>query len=113
MPDTTQTTDFDSTIHLLQQDPASVDLAVVINIIERWEHQLQGTNIFEDLMELKQAILNGNSTELENLLRDLGEKTVAAAGSAREDGEDEVAAKIEEIGKLLSQASHTVQQQLQ
>ncbi|MBD2463680.1 hypothetical protein H6G89_22015 [Oscillatoria sp. FACHB-1407] len=109
MPDTTQTTDFDSTINLLQQDLSSVDLALAINIIERWEHQLQGTDIFEDLMELKQAILNGNLTELENLLRDLGEDTTATADSAREDGANEVAVKIEQIGKLLSQASQNVQ----
>lgn len=108
MADTTQTTDFDSTIDLLQQDLSSVDLALAVTIIERWEHQLQGTDIFEDLMELKQAILNGSFTEAKKLLSDLGEATIAAAGRIREDGADEVAAKIEQIGQLLSQASHNV-----
>ena len=108
MPDSTQNTNFDSTINLLQQDLSSVDLALAINLIEQWENQLQGTDIFDDLMELKQAILNGNATELENLLRDLGEDTAAMAGSVREDGADEIATKIEQIGKLLSQASHSV-----
>jgi hypothetical protein len=108
MSDTLQTTDFDSTIDFLQQDLASVDLALAINIIERWEHQLQGTDLFRDLMELKQAILNGNLTELETCLRNVGEATTATAGSVRGDGADEIAAKIEQIGKLLSQISHTV-----
>lgn len=108
MPDITQTTDFDSTINLLQQDLSSVDIALAINIIERWENQLQGTDIFEDLSELKQAILNGNLTELENLLRDLGEDISATAVRVREDGAAEVAAKVEQIGKLLLQASGNV-----
>lgn len=108
MPDTTQATDFDSTISLLQQDLSSVDLALAISMIERWENQLQGTDIFGELMELKQSILNGNVTNLENLLRDLGEDTLAKASCVREDGFPEVAAKIEQIGKLLAQASHNV-----
>lgn len=108
MSDITQATDFDSTINFLQQDLSSVDLALAINIIERWENQLQGTDIFKDLMELKQAILNGNSTDLKNLLRALGEDTAAVAGSVREDGVAEVAAKIEQISTLLSQASNNV-----
>lgn len=108
MADTTQTTDFDSTIHLLQQDLASVDVAVAVNLIERWEHQLQDSDLFDALMELKQAILDGNVAELEELLRDLGEDTTAAAASARQDGATEIAAKVEQIGQLLSRASQTV-----
>lgn len=108
MPDTTQSTNLDSTIHLLQQDLSSVDTALAISIIERWETQLQETDIFKDLSELKQAILNGDLRNLENLLRDLGEDTSAAAAHIREDGSAEVAAKAEQVGKLLSQASQQV-----
>ena len=108
MSDTTQTTDFDSTINFLQQDLASVDISLAINFIERWENQLQGTDIFEDLMELKQAILNGNRTDIENLLRDLGEDTAATASDVRQNGSVEIATKIEQISQLLSQASRNV-----
>jgi len=111
MPDTTQTNDLDSTINLLQQELASVDIALALNIIERWEYQLQGSDIFGDLMELKQAILNGNLIELENLLRDLGDNTSAIAGKVSQDGTGEVAAKIEQIGHLLAQASRNLSNQ--
>lgn len=107
MPDPTQTADFESTINLLQQDLSSVDTALAINIIERWQHQLQGTDLFAKLTELKQAIFNGNLTELENRLREVGEETSAIAASVREDGAVEVAA-LEQISKLLLQASQNV-----
>ncbi|GAB4365905.1 MAG: hypothetical protein Kow00121_02790 [Elainellaceae cyanobacterium] len=108
MSDTTQAANFDSTINLLKQDLSSVDVALAVSLIEEWENQLQGTEIFEDLMELKQAILDGNLTELETLLRDLGEDTSAIASSLREEGSAEVAAKVEQVSKLLSQASRNV-----
>lgn len=107
MPDTTQTTNFDSTIHLLQQDLASVDLAVAILVIERWEKQLQGTDLFEDLSELKQAILNGNTTDIAKLLSELSEDTSAMTDSVKEESA-EVAAKVEQIGTLLSQAGRSL-----
>lgn len=83
MSETTQAADFDATINFLKQDLASVDLAVAITYIEQWENQLQGTDIFQNLMELKQAILDGNIIELETLLRDLGENTTAFANDVR------------------------------
>jgi uncharacterized protein YPO0396 len=123
MPDTTETTELndnlDSTIHLLQQDLASVDLAVALVFIERWEKQLHETDIFNDLSELKQALLNGSTAKMTKILSRLGEETLAmaasmddASGAAQvpvgdtvEESESEtVVAKIEQIGTLLSQA---------
>lgn len=106
MPDITATTDFDETIHLLQQDPASASPAVAVALIERWEQQLQDSDIFSDLTELKQAILAGNTTDIANLLSNLGQKTSAAAAGAREQVPADVVAKIQQIGDLLSQAGH-------
>ncbi len=108
MPEATQAADFDATINFLKQDLASVDLAVAINYIEQWENQLQGTDIFQNLMELKQAILDGNLTELENTLRDLGEDTTAVAHDVHAEGSTAIAEKVEQIGRLLSQASRNV-----
>ena len=105
MPETTRAADFDRTIELLQQDLASVDLALALHYMTQWENQLEGTEIFRDLMELKQSLLDGNLTELETLLHHLSEETIAMAHVAYEDGEAEIAAKIEQIGQLLSQAS--------
>jgi hypothetical protein len=108
MPDTTQTADFDTTIHFLQQDLASADLALAINYIEQWENQLQETDIFQNLMELKQSILDGNLTELEKILRRLGESTTATANDIRKDNSETIAAKVEQIGQLLIEASRHV-----
>ncbi len=82
MSDTTQTTDFDSTIQILQQDLASADSALAILMIERWQERLQGTDLFRNLSELKQAILNGNTTNIEKLLSELGKETLKMATSA-------------------------------
>jgi hypothetical protein len=105
MSDTTQTTDFDSTIRLLQQDLASLDLVVAIALIERWERQLQGTALFGNLSELKQAILDGNTTDAAKLLNHLSEGTSAMAASV---ADESAAAKITELGRVLAQASNAL-----
>ncbi|MBW4518569.1 MAG: hypothetical protein KME16_02395 [Scytolyngbya sp. HA4215-MV1] len=105
--DTTQATDLESTIHLLQQNLASADPVVAIVLIERWEKQLQETEIFGDLGELKQAVLSGNISDISKLLKALGQETSAAAAEI-EDESAEMAAKIEEMGKLLAQAGNTL-----
>lgn len=101
MTDTTQTTDFQSTIHLLEQDLSSVDPALAILMIERWEERLQGTEIFGDLVELKQAILNGNMTNLEKFLGNLSQKTLKIANSL----EAKPAENAKQIATLLSEKS--------
>lgn len=107
MPDNPQTADLDSTIRLLQQDPKSVDLAVAIVLIERWESQLQGTDIFSSLSELKQGILGGSVTNTQKMLSELSQEVLAMTASVREDSA-EMAAKLEEISKLLTQAADRV-----
>lgn len=109
MPDITEMTDLDTTIHLLQQDPASASPAVAVALIERWEQQLQGSDIFENLTELKQAILASNTTEISKILSELGHKTSAAAADAHEQASADTIAKIQQIGELLSQAGHASQ----
>lgn len=108
MPETAQMADFDATIHFLQQDLASVDIPLALNYIAQWEHKLQGTEIFQDLMNLKQAILDGHLAELEETLRKVSEDTIATANKMRGSGFSEAAAKIEQIGQLLAQASRNV-----
>ncbi|MCU0570100.1 MAG: hypothetical protein MUF49_26450 [Oculatellaceae cyanobacterium Prado106] len=108
MPKSSQTADFDTTIEFLQRDLASEDIAIAVYHIEQWEHLLQGTDIFRDLMELKQAMLDGHVTELENMLQDLGADTIDTAHRLRETGSEEMAAKIERIGQLLTEASQHV-----
>ena len=105
MPDTPQTSDLDSTIHLLQQDPKSIDLAVAIVLIERWESQLQGMDIFGSLSELKQGILSGKVTNSQKMLNELSQEVLAISASVREDSA-EMAAKLEEISELLPQLAN-------
>jgi hypothetical protein len=109
MADTTETADFDSTINILRQDLNRVDLALVIAMIDRWEDQLQGTNLFAALSELKQSLLSGNEIEIAKLLNSLGQETMTVAKSG-EDLPTAVAAKIEEIGTLLLQAGNALKQ---
>jgi hypothetical protein len=99
MADTTQTTDLDLTIHLLQQDLSTVDTALAIMTIERWEEHLQGTDIFKDLSELKQALLNGRNDDVQSLLRALSEKTNLMADSLS----GEPAEQTKQIAALLVQ----------
>ncbi|WP_088893879.1 hypothetical protein [Leptolyngbya ohadii] len=113
MPETTQTSDLipvlDTTIHFLQQDLASADLALAVNYIEQWENLLQETGMFHELMELKQVILDGNLTALQKMLHKVGEDTAANANGIRENGSEAIAAKVAQIGQLLVQASQQIQ----
>ena len=76
-----------------------------IAIIENWQKQLAGTDIAEELDELKSILADGgdNSEVLSSLLADLGEDTIAMAES--DDINEDVAIKIEQLGELLSQMS--------
>lgn len=104
MADITQTPDFDTTLTLLQQDYESVSPAAAIAEIELWQHQLQGTDIFDDLSELKRAILNNETSTIAKILADLGKKTSMAAANADSDVPAETIAKIQHLGSILSQA---------
>lgn len=108
MADTTETTDFESTINFLKGDLASASIPLAVNIIERWEHRLQDTQMFEDLRELKQALLEGNTTELKQYLNKLSDETEMAAAELRAQSATDDASQIGQIGKLLAKASEAI-----
>lgn len=103
MVDRTSTVDIDTTIALLQQDFASIPIEEIIFVIERWQHQLQGTDLFEDLGELKQAILDVRTTAIAEILVNLGEDVTAA-----KDIPPDVAPKLEQLGAILAQVGNTL-----
>lgn len=121
--DSTLASDLDSTVHLLQQDPASASPAVAIALIERWEHHLRGTAMFEPLSELKQAILNSNTTDMADLLSRLASETSKAIVTKQDQGSNEAAkaiaaerdqqpadmlTKLEQISQLLTDAGRSL-----
>jgi hypothetical protein len=104
MADTTRTIDIDTTIAALQQGLTSVPIEQAISIIKSWQQQLQGTDLAEDLGDLKQALTNGDSSSIAQILSDLGEDTSESAASATVD----IAVKVEQLGELLSQAGQSL-----
>lgn len=97
-------TTMDSTINILQQDLNTVDTAVALALIEQWENQLQETEIFTQLSELKQAILNGNTSPIPELLNGLAQSTSTDNAFIREQVPDEMEAQVSQISELLSRA---------
>lgn len=104
MTDSTRTVDLDTTISALQQELTSIPTDQAMTIIDSWQQQLQGTDIAEDLGELKQALSSGNAPAIANILTDLGEDTAASASNAPA----EVANKVEQLGRLLEQKGNTL-----
>lgn len=104
MAEQTSTVDIDMTIALLQQDLASVPIEEAILVIERWQHQLQGTDLFADLGELKQAILDMRTTATAEILVDLGEAVTTAA----RDTSPDVSPQLEQLGATLAQAGNAL-----
>jgi hypothetical protein len=102
MPDNTQTVDIDSTIAALQGDLTAISPEAAVSTIEAWQQQLQGTEIGETLGQLKLALTGGSvgAAAVSDLLADLGSQTLMAANAASGD----VAAKLQRLGQLLSQA---------
>ncbi|MCU0569909.1 MAG: hypothetical protein MUF49_25470 [Oculatellaceae cyanobacterium Prado106] len=96
----TQGVDLDTTIATLS-NPTEVPLEDAIALIESWQQQLQGNDIAEDLGELKEALQQGTSGEISQILADLGADTSETAMSLPVD----MAEKVQQIGKLLSQAA--------
>ena len=96
-----------STIAALQQGLTSIPADQAVAVIESWQQQLQGNDIAEDLGELKAALTAGSSSKgmsVSEILTDLGEDTSEAATSASGD----VAAKVKQLGELLSQAGKSL-----
>lgn len=96
-----QSVSFEPTIAALQQDPTTIPMSDAIALIESWQQQLQGHDIAEDLGELKQALQQGDTAQIATILADLGEDTTAVAA----DLPAEMAAQVQQIGQLLSQAA--------
>ena len=104
MADPTQTVSLDSTIAALQQDLTTIAPNDAIALIDGWQQQLQGTDLAEDLGELKQALMSGDTGAISSILSDLGEDTSEAATSA----DSGVASKVQQLGQLLSQAATSI-----
>lgn len=104
MADMMQTLDLDTTIAVLQQGVTPISIDEAMAIIDSWHQQLQGTDINQNLNELKQALIGGNTVAIAKLLVDLGEKTSAAAATANED----VATQVQKLANLLLQAGNSL-----
>lgn len=105
MADATQNIDIDSTISALQKDLTSIPSDQVMAIINTWQQQLSGTDLAEDLGELKEAIASGDTASIAEILVDLGEDTQNAGANATGD----VANKVQRLGDMLAQAGNSLQ----
>jgi hypothetical protein len=104
MADATKNVDLDSTISALQQDLSSIPTDQAIAIINNWQNQLSGTDLAEDLGQLKEAILSGDTNAIADLLVDLGEDSQSAAANATGD----VANKVQRLGEMLCEAGNAL-----
>ncbi|MGG6264626.1 hypothetical protein ACQ4M3_15220 [Leptolyngbya sp. AN03gr2] len=104
MADSVRTIDVDTTIAALQQGLTSIPVEQAIAVIESWQQQLQGTDLAEDLGDLKAALQQGDASMISQIMIDLGEDTSEAAADATGD----VAVKVEQLGELLSQAGESL-----
>jgi hypothetical protein len=88
----------------LQQGFTAIPVEQAIAVIDSWQQQLQGTDLAEDLGDLKAALTQGDVHSISQILSDLGEDTSEAAAEATGD----VAVKVEQLGELLSQAGQSL-----
>lgn len=102
----TQNVDLDTTISALRRGLTSIPVDQAIAVINSWQQQLSGTDLAEDLDELKLAITsnNGDRSALADILIDLGEDTSDAATNLSGD----VAAKVKQLAKLLTEAGESL-----
>ena len=100
-----QNVDLDTTISALQKGLTSIPASQAIAVIDSWQKQLEGTDLGEDLDQLKSALTSGDGASLADILTDLGEDTSEAASTASGDA----AAKLKQLGQLLSQAGQSLQ----
>jgi len=106
MADTTRVAaDLDSTIAALQQGLTSIPPDQALSVIDTWQQRLQGTDLAEDLGQLKDALANGGSSgALSSLLSDLGEDTGEVAANVPA----EIATKLQQLSQLLQQAGRSL-----
>jgi hypothetical protein len=100
-----QNVNLDTTIAALQKGLTSIPAEQAIAVIDSWQKQLEGTDLAQDLGELKSALTSGDSASIAEILTDLGEDTSEAASGAS----DDIAAKVEQLGQLLSEAGESLQ----
>ncbi|MEA5513169.1 hypothetical protein [Nodularia sp. UHCC 0506] len=105
MADAIKNVDIDSTISALQKNLTSIPTDQAMAIINTWQQQLSGTDLAEDLGELKEALLNGDTESIAQMLVDLGEDTQSAGTNATGD----IANKVQRLGELLCQAGNSLQ----
>ncbi|MBW4700193.1 MAG: hypothetical protein KME03_20275 [Aphanocapsa lilacina HA4352-LM1] len=92
----------DLTIAALQKGLTAIPPEQAVAVIDTWQQQLQGTDLAEDLGQLKTALTSGDVTgeSLKAILTDLGEDT----GEVAADADGAVATKLQQLSKLLTQA---------
>lgn len=105
MADAIKNVDLNSTISALQKDLSSIPTDQAMAIINAWQEQLAGTDIAEDLGELKDAIASGDTASISEILVDLGEDSKNTASSVTGD----VANKVQRLGDMLCQAGNSLQ----
>ena len=105
MADATQNIDIDTTISALQKNLTSIPTDQAMAIINTWQQQLSGTDLAEDLGELKEALLSGDTSSIAEMLVDLGEDTQSAGANATGD----IATKVQRLGEMLCEAGNSLQ----
>ncbi len=104
MADMMQTLDLNTTISVFQQDISSISMDEAMALIDNWHQQMQGTDIGQKLIELKQILIGGNTMSISKMLVDIGENiSVGAANST-----DDVAANVQKLGSMLVQAGNSL-----
>ncbi|QOV21384.1 hypothetical protein [Anabaenopsis elenkinii] len=105
MADAIQNVDLDSTISALQRELTSIPTDQAMAIINTWQQQLSGTDLAEDLGELKEALLSGDVDSIADLLVNLGEDTQNIAANTTGD----IANKVQRLGEMLCQAGSSLE----
>ena len=89
----------------MQKNLTSIPTDQAMAIINTWQQQLSGTDLAEDLGELKEALLSGDTESIAEMLVDLGEDTQSAGANATGD----IATKVQRLGEMLCEAGNSLQ----
>lgn len=103
-----QTVDLDTTLAALQGDLKSIPTDEALAIIDTWYQQFKDTALGEDLRQVKEAIENRDRTgiSLGETLIALGTNTTASSSDVVDD--EVTAAKLQDIGILLTEAGNSL-----
>lgn len=102
-----QNIDLDTTLAALQHDLKSLPSEEALAILNAWHDQFKGTDLDDDLKQVKEAITKDGRTgvSLGHALINLGATTAAIAA----DTDDETAVKLQQIAALLSEAGNAIE----